>query len=260
MDQLVYWAQDEQVQGPWPTRMLGDGRPHNLLLLVRSGHCEWEDRSLRCGQLLLRRHQILHPSLAQARRCRLLWCCFDTRSPLLLPELPACRQPDLAGALMLRLLAAFEQGGTRGGSAGGWLTALLHMLQEDNGFPERLREDPLWELVQAIDAEPWQQWTSAGLATSLGCSPRQLQRRFQQAVGCTPRSYVARARLDCAAGLMRETDWTLERIARTLGFSDQQHLGRRFRQRYGEAPSSWRRPDRDPPVSGAASSSTPAAV
>jgi AraC family transcriptional regulator len=52
---------------------------------------------------------------------------------------------------------------------------------------------------------------------------------------------VVRRRLEKACHLMISSSDSLSDIALSVGFSDQAHLCRLFRQAFGESPSSWRR-------------------
>ena len=72
-------------------------------------------------------------------------------------------------------------------------------------------------------------------------SPAHFSRSFKQAFGEPPHAYVVRMRLQKACHLMMTTSASLSEIALTVGFSDQAHLCRLFRQALGQSPSSWRR-------------------
>ena len=80
------------------------------------------------------------------------------------------------------------------------------------------------------------------LAASLGLSYDTFRRRFSTQVGESPASYRMGKRLETAATLLRLTDLTHREIARTLGFADEFHLSRRFKDRFGVPPREYRRP------------------
>jgi AraC-like DNA-binding protein len=50
-----------------------------------------------------------------------------------------------------------------------------------------------------------------------------------------------RRRLEKACHLMMTSSESLSQIALSVGFSDQSHLCKRFKQAFGESPSNWRR-------------------
>jgi AraC-like DNA-binding protein len=72
-------------------------------------------------------------------------------------------------------------------------------------------------------------------------SPAHFSRKFKLAVGVSPHAYVVRRRLERACHLMMTGVEPLSDIALSVGFSDQAHLCRLFRQAFGESPASWRR-------------------
>ena len=72
-------------------------------------------------------------------------------------------------------------------------------------------------------------------------SPAHFSRKFKLAVGASPHVYVVRRRLERACHLMMTSAERLSEIALSVGFSDQAHLCRLFRQAFGQSPASWRR-------------------
>ena len=86
-------------------------------------------------------------------------------------------------------------------------------------------------------------------------SKAHFSRKFKLAVGESPHAYVVRRRLERACHLMMTSAEPLSEIALSVGFSDQAHLCRLFRQAFGQSPASWRR-ERETP--GEVTSSAPA--
>src|SRR6201996_5616765 len=72
-------------------------------------------------------------------------------------------------------------------------------------------------------------------------SPAHFSRKFKLAVGEPPHAYVVRRRLERAGHLMITSTASLSEIALNVGFSDQAHLCRLFRQAFGQSPANWRR-------------------
>jgi AraC family transcriptional regulator len=72
-------------------------------------------------------------------------------------------------------------------------------------------------------------------------SPAHFSRKFKLAVGESPHAYVVSRRLERACHLMMTSAEPLSAIALSVGFSDQAHLCRLFRQAFGQSPASWRR-------------------
>jgi AraC family transcriptional regulator len=63
-------------------------------------------------------------------------------------------------------------------------------------------------------------------------------------MGEPPHTYVLRRRLERAREALQTSDEPLLAIALRLGFSDQPHLTRLFRRRFGVPPGAFRRVDR----------------
>jgi AraC family transcriptional regulator len=72
-------------------------------------------------------------------------------------------------------------------------------------------------------------------------SPAHFSRKFKLAVGESPHAYVVKRRLERACHLMMTSTASLSEIALSVGFSDQAHLCRLFRQAFGQSPANWRR-------------------
>src|ERR1700686_3876448 len=72
-------------------------------------------------------------------------------------------------------------------------------------------------------------------------SKAHFSRKFKLAVGESPHAYVVRRRLEKACHLMITSAEPLSEIALSVGFSDQAHLCRLFRQAFGQSPAHWRR-------------------
>ncbi|KAB2902963.1 MAG: helix-turn-helix domain-containing protein [Burkholderiaceae bacterium] len=79
------------------------------------------------------------------------------------------------------------------------------------------------------------------LAERTAMSPRHFARVFQREIGMAPARYVQAVRLDEAALLLRETAWSIERVAVQCGFASTDALQRGFRQRWGVPPGEYRR-------------------
>jgi transcriptional regulator GlxA family with amidase domain len=78
------------------------------------------------------------------------------------------------------------------------------------------------------------------LATVAGLSMYHFARAFKQSAGMTPHDYLVQCRVRRAQDLLATTDLPLSEIALASGFADQSHCARRFRERVGTTPSSYR--------------------
>jgi AraC family transcriptional regulator len=72
-------------------------------------------------------------------------------------------------------------------------------------------------------------------------STSHFSRSFKRAFGEPPHAYVMRRRLERACHLMITSSASQSEIALSVGFSDQAHMCRLFRQAFGQSPYIWRR-------------------
>jgi AraC-like DNA-binding protein len=79
------------------------------------------------------------------------------------------------------------------------------------------------------------------LAATAELSLFHFARTFKQSQGTTPHAFVLERRLAKARELLTATDLPLSEIALTVGFADQSHLARSFRQMTGVPPGQFRR-------------------
>lgn len=93
------------------------------------------------------------------------------------------------------------------------------------------------EYVTARLAEPI---SLQEMASAVALSRYHFARRFRDATGMSPHEYVMTKRIEAAQGMLRRTRLTLREVASECGFSDQSHLTRVFRQRFGVTPGQFR--------------------
>ena len=77
------------------------------------------------------------------------------------------------------------------------------------------------------------------LATEVGLSGRQLQRRLKKLTRLTAAGFVKAMRLEHAARLLRGHDVQVQEVAHAVGYEDAEHFSKLFRQAYGAPPSEY---------------------
>jgi AraC-like DNA-binding protein len=101
--------------------------------------------------------------------------------------------------------------------------------------------DPLVSVALAkLHEDPARPWTTELLAGELTTSRSTLTRRFRDITGQSPGGYLTRWRMDLAAVRLRDTDDTLDAIARSVGYTSVYAFSRAFRRARGQAPGYYR--------------------
>ncbi|MEV6547214.1 AraC family transcriptional regulator [Streptomyces sp. NPDC051597] len=94
--------------------------------------------------------------------------------------------------------------------------------------------------LRLLQNEPAHPWTVAALAARCGVSRAGLARRFGELVGEPPMAYLTGWRLALAADLLRESDATVEAIARQVGYGGAFALSAAFKRVRGVSPQEHR--------------------
>jgi transcriptional regulator GlxA family with amidase domain len=139
------------------------------------------------------------------------------------------------GAVSATQLPPIEQSGLRSGETRSPISAQLRQ-RIRGGLPpralQRVREYIETHLENTISIQ--------ALAAIVGLSMYHFARAFKQSAGMTPHEYLVACRVKRAQELLVGTDLPLSEIALASGFADQSHCARRFRERVGVSPSSYR--------------------
>ncbi|MER7108649.1 AraC family transcriptional regulator [Streptomyces sp. NPDC000229] len=94
--------------------------------------------------------------------------------------------------------------------------------------------------VRLLESGLAQAWTPARLAAELAVSTGHLTRTFTSHIGLPPMAYLARARAESAAALLRGTTQPVARVGAAVGWPDPNYFSRRFRTHYGLSPTAYR--------------------
>jgi AraC-like DNA-binding protein len=104
-------------------------------------------------------------------------------------------------------------------------------------------EFPVPQLAPALEAlqdESVAFFTNHGLAKLAGLSVSAFERQFRMHLHSSPMQFHRKLRLARAAAALIQSPSSIAEIAQRLGFSDQAHLSRQFKEQYGSTPSGWR--------------------
>ncbi|WP_082478120.1 MULTISPECIES: helix-turn-helix domain-containing protein [unclassified Rhizobium] len=105
----------------------------------------------------------------------------------------------------------------------------------------RLTQGQMNKLLSHIDGLGDYRMSVADMAATVGLSESWFASVFKQTTGKTPLQWQLAKRVELSKQLLGESDLSVASIAAQLGFSDQAHLTKVFRQIVGETPAAWRR-------------------
>ena len=77
------------------------------------------------------------------------------------------------------------------------------------------------------------------VARELGLGYESFRKSFSEKIGVSPAKFRDLARLEAAKVLLRREDMTQKIVAQSLGFRDEAHFSRRFRELSGQSPRQW---------------------
>ena len=97
------------------------------------------------------------------------------------------------------------------------------------------------KLTARVDASQDCRMTVGEMAATVGLSESWFATVFKQTTGKTPLQWLLARRIELVQKRLVEGELNLADIAAQLGFSDQSHLTKAFRQAVGETPAAWRR-------------------
>ncbi|MEC9431890.1 MAG: AraC family transcriptional regulator [Pseudomonadota bacterium] len=228
---------DREETPPWA------GRPMARAIFVPAGRPLWTSfaRSLQFSHLDLHMDagkalKTLAPSLGRAAAAEALrrpaeaapgaMAALEPLGRLLVAEIETPARHDLyAESLAAALLAGvLDLGSGRAARAEG-----------------RLTRAQLRKVAARFEAGGGRRLSVAELAEAVGLSESWFSHVFKATTGMTPLQWQARRRIGLAKTLLDEGVLDISDIAQRLGYSDQAHLTRAFRQVEGETPAAWRR-------------------
>jgi AraC-like DNA-binding protein len=111
----------------------------------------------------------------------------------------------------------------------------------DKTWSRVLTDTAITRSLELIHGRPGAAWTVADLATRVGLSRAAFARRFTEAVGEPPLTYLVRWRMTTAARMLREEDRSLAAVAQEVGYTSEFAFAKAFKRDFGLAPGAYRR-------------------
>lgn len=150
---------------------------------------------------------------------------------------------EAVARLLVDEIATPSRHGIYAQSLAGSLVAALLDIGETEGEPgnARLTAAQMRKVTARFEAGGGRRMSIAQMAAAVNLSESWFSQVFKNTTGMTPHQWQLNQRIAQAREMLSETSLSVTDIADRLGFSDQAHLTKSFRQLVGETPAAWRR-------------------
>ncbi|MGD9536768.1 MAG: AraC family transcriptional regulator [Alphaproteobacteria bacterium] len=115
------------------------------------------------------------------------------------------------------------------------------MPAEQAGWLAGLRDPFVGKALALLHGDTARDWTIEELARDVGLSRSVLAERFALLVGMPPMHYLAKWRMQIAAGLLSNGNPNIASVAAEIGYGSEAAFSRAFKKIVGVPPSAWRR-------------------
>jgi AraC-like DNA-binding protein len=109
------------------------------------------------------------------------------------------------------------------------------------GWLSGLRDEHVGRALALLHGHPERPWTLEELARKVALSRSTLAERFTHLVGQPPMQYLARWRMQVAAGLLSGGGASVAQVATEVGYASEAAFSRTFKKLVGMPPAAWRR-------------------
>lgn len=124
--------------------------------------------------------------------------------------------------------------------AASYLSCLL-ALSADSEQPVSKPDKEIFAQAQALIKERLYRTNISEMAQELFVDPRTLYNLFKRYSGCSPKVYIRNYVMDTASYLLLNTTKSLAEISEEIGFTNQFHFSRVFKETYGVSPREYRK-------------------
>ncbi len=110
-----------------------------------------------------------------------------------------------------------------------------------SGILGAIKDPYLQRVLVAIQKQPEAPWTLAAMAKEAGLSRTAFAERFRRILKDTPMNYLHQHRMRLALSMLRDTQWNIERIANTLGYTTARVFRNHFNRHFQMSPNQYRK-------------------
>jgi len=147
-------------------------------------------------------------------------------------ELKALLHPDRRGSP-----------GSEPAAVGRFVSLLFRLTAvEGAGTPRAGMDQPISDAMEWLSGPSDGRWLSpADVAARVGLSPETFRKRFTRSVGLPPARFQKQKKIERACAALYQGPPSLKQLASDLGYFDEFHFSKAFKQVVGQPPSAYRR-------------------
>jgi transcriptional regulator GlxA family with amidase domain len=166
--------------------------------------------------------------------------------PIFVRDPPIATSAGVTAGIDLALaLVEEDHGPAVARTVGKWMVVFLQRPGGQAQFSMRMTARPvtngaLRDVIDAVAAQPGDDWSIAAMAARAAVSPRHFTRIFTRQVGMSPGRYLQRTRVEAARALLESGSDGVDVVARRCGFGTDETMRRAFVRDLGVAPSHYR--------------------
>jgi AraC-like DNA-binding protein len=117
---------------------------------------------------------------------------------------------------------------------------LVTLPPEQTGWLAGLRDEVVGRALAVLHDRPAHDWTLDELSAAAGQSRSAFAERFTALVGVPPMQYLAKWRMQLAAGLLSSGSASIAEISGAVGYGSEAAFSRAFKKLVGTSPAAWR--------------------
>ncbi len=117
----------------------------------------------------------------------------------------------------------------------------IEQLPIEDGFLAAMSDRSIGAALEQIHQHPELNWDVRQLAQTGGLSRSAFASRFSQQVGIGPMQYLTNWRMQQAADLLADTDYSMAQIAERVGYTSEWSFAKAYKRAFGIGPGAYRR-------------------
>lgn len=233
-----------------------NGRKDWLLLYIENGECNFKHNDIAnhvdSGSVILfKPYETQYYSYPMDKKTKVLWVHFTGSKALNIleecglnkPFAKLCFKPARLESAINSIISEFKRPTKHYREiCASTLKIFLYTLGDALTNTESIPiNEKLKEIAQEMQITYDQNLSIDYFAERYGCSLGQFIIIFKEAFGCTPRNFIMKQRLTTAENLLIDSNFSIKKIAKSVGYEDSLYFSRIFKKKYGYSPNKYKK-------------------